>query len=57
MIIMAQIAQEVSFEAGHVLFRVGDPGDALYLILEGKVDIVNENDKPSGQCGASRLFR
>jgi len=45
MIIMAQIAQEVSFEAGHVLFRVGDPGDALYLILEGKVDIVNENDK------------
>ena len=45
MIIMAQIAQELSFEAGHVLFKVGDPGDALYLILEGKVDIVNENDK------------
>jgi hypothetical protein len=45
MIIMAQIAQEVGFEAGHVLFRLGDPGDALYLILEGKVDIVNENDK------------
>ena len=45
MIIMAQIAREVSFEAGHVLFKVGDPGDALYLILEGKVDIVNENDK------------
>ncbi len=45
MIIMAQIAQEVSFEAGHVLFKIGDPGDALYLILEGQVDIVNENDK------------
>jgi len=44
MIIMAQIAREVGFEAGHVLFRVGDPGDALYLILEGKVDIVNENN-------------
>ncbi len=45
MIIVAQIAQEVSFEAGQVLFRVGDPGDALYLVLEGRVDIVNENDK------------
>ena len=45
MIIMAQIAQEVSFEAGHVLFKIGDPGDALYLMLEGKVDILNENDK------------
>ena len=43
MIIMAQIAREVGFEAGHVLFRAGDPGDALYLLLEGKVDIVNEN--------------
>ena len=45
MIIMAQIAKEVSFEEGHILFKVGDPGDALYLMLEGKVDILNENEK------------
>lgn len=56
MIIMAQIAQEVSFEAGHVLFRVGDPGDALYLILEGKVDIVNENDKLLVSVGPPGCF-
>ena len=45
MIIMAQIAQEVSFEDGHVLFKYGDIGDALYLLLEGQVNIVNENNK------------
>ena len=56
MIIMAQIAQEVSFEAGHVLFRVGDPGDALYLILEGMVDIVNENDKLLVSVGPPGCF-
>jgi CRP-like cAMP-binding protein len=56
MIIMAQIAQEVSFEAGHVLFRVGDPGDALYLILEGKVDIVNENEKLLVSVGPPGCF-
>jgi hypothetical protein len=56
MIITAQIAQEVSFEAGHVLFRVGDPGDALYLILEGKVDIVNENDRLLVTIGPPECF-
>ena len=56
MIIMAQIAQEVSFEAGHILFKVGDPGDALYLILEGKVDIVNENGKLLVSIGPPDCF-
>ena len=56
MIIMAQIAQEVSFEAGHVLFKIGDPGDALYLILEGRVDIVNENEKLLVSVGPPDCF-
>ena len=42
MVIIAQITREVRFEAGHVLFKRGDLGDALYLILEGEVHIVNE---------------
>ena len=45
MIIMAGISQEIRFEAGQVLFKVGDPGDALYLILEGRVNIVNEREQ------------
>ncbi|EFK08011.1 cyclic nucleotide-binding domain protein [delta proteobacterium NaphS2] len=56
MIILAQIAREVSFEAGHVLFKVGDPGDALYLVLEGKVDIVNENEKLMVSVGPPGCF-
>ena len=45
MIIIAGITQEIGFEAGQVLFKVGDPGDALYLILEGRVNIVNEREQ------------
>ncbi len=56
MIIMAQIAREVSFEAGHVLFKVGDLGDALYLILEGQVDIINENGKLLVSVGPPDCF-
>jgi signal transduction histidine kinase len=32
-------AQKLSFPAGHVIFREGDPGDALYIIEEGRVEI------------------
>ncbi|OEU44268.1 MAG: hypothetical protein BBJ60_09235 [Desulfobacterales bacterium S7086C20] len=43
MMMLAQITQDVKFEAGHVLFEIGDPGDALYIILEGRINIVNES--------------
>ena len=43
--IIAQISKEVEFEVGHVLFRAGAPGDALYIILEGRVDIVDESGR------------
>ncbi|MCP4664885.1 MAG: cyclic nucleotide-binding domain-containing protein [Deltaproteobacteria bacterium] len=45
MMMLAQITKEVKFEAGHALFEIGDPGDALYIILEGRVDIVNERER------------
>lgn len=32
-------AVKVTYEAGQVVVREGDPGDALYLIREGKVDV------------------
>jgi len=56
MIIIAEITQEIRFEAGQVLFRVGDPGDALYSILEGKVDIVNEREQLIVSLGPPRCF-
>jgi len=56
MVIIAEITQEITFEAGQVLFKVGDPGDALYLILEGRVDIVNEREQLLVSLGPPRCF-
>lgn len=39
---VASIATEEHHPKGTVLFRVGDPGDALYLILAGRVRISRE---------------
>ena len=36
---VAQILAPVSFPAGHVIFRKGDPGDELFVIVRGKVAI------------------
>ena len=36
---IAAIAAEESHALGTILFRAGDPGDKLYLILEGKIRI------------------
>jgi CRP-like cAMP-binding protein len=30
----------VAFPAGHVIFRAGDEGTAMYIVVEGQVDIV-----------------
>lgn len=39
---IASLASEVSYRLGDVIFREGDGGGALYLILEGKVRISRE---------------
>ncbi|MCH2109126.1 MAG: cyclic nucleotide-binding domain-containing protein [Polyangiaceae bacterium] len=40
--LVARIANEEEFKLGTKIFRHGDPGDKLYLILEGKVRISRE---------------
>ena len=37
---ISQIANEVFYPAGSMLFEEGDEGDSLYLIVEGKVSII-----------------
>lgn len=37
--VLAQNVEEVSFAAGQTLFNAGDPGDALYVISAGEVEI------------------
>ena len=41
---LAAQMEVVRHPAGHVLFRVGDPGDALYLIRSGEVEVFVKND-------------
>lgn len=47
------IAEEVSFQAGDVVIREGDTGDALYLIVEGTIGI-SAGGVPTGKRLGSR---
>ncbi len=47
------IADEVSFQAGDVVIREGDTGDALYLIVEGSIGI-SAGGVPTGKRLGSR---
>lgn len=37
---VASLADTVHLEAGEVLFRQGDPGDAFYMVVTGEVEVV-----------------
>jgi CRP-like cAMP-binding protein len=57
-VIIADILQELEFQEGHIIFREGDPGDKMYIIVSGQVIIQKgEGDKVemtvtlgSGEC-------
>lgn len=36
---IAQITDEVQYEEGDEIFHEGDPGDSLYLVIEGRVRV------------------
>ena len=40
--LLAFASDRVSYRPGEILFRQGDPGDAAYVILEGRADILAE---------------
>jgi CRP-like cAMP-binding protein len=43
---IAEVSEEVSFHAGEAIVRQGEPGDGLYVIVDGGVSIIVEG---SGQ--------
>ncbi|MBN1922328.1 MAG: cyclic nucleotide-binding domain-containing protein [Anaerolineae bacterium] len=47
--LVLMVCEEVTYPAGGVIFRQGDPGDALYIIAAGAVDIVLEPQKTDDQ--------
>ena len=51
--LLAFASDRVSYRAGETLFRQGDAGDAAYVILEGRADILAEAE--TGQIKVAEL--
>jgi CRP-like cAMP-binding protein len=51
--LLAFTSDRVSYRPGEVLFHQGDPGDAAYVILAGKADVLTE--APGGQIKVAEL--
>jgi CRP/FNR family cyclic AMP-dependent transcriptional regulator len=52
---VAALAEEVHFAPGETIFRAGEPVDAIYLVLKGRV-LVEENGKALRQVGEKHAF-
>ena len=52
---LAEISNAASYAEGHVVFRKGDPGDVLCVMVSGKVEIRNEGRVIATQ-GANDFF-
>jgi CRP-like cAMP-binding protein len=53
--LLAFASERMSFQAGDELFHQGDPADAAYIIIDGKVDVTI--DIPSGRLSVAKLGR
>lgn len=42
LLLIAVIAQEVYFEADAVIYQAGKPSDALYLVIDGEIQLENK---------------
>lgn len=49
--LLAELCQSVVFDPGQVVFREQDPGDCLYIIEEGEVEILYETEE--GAAGSA----
>jgi CRP/FNR family transcriptional regulator, cyclic AMP receptor protein len=52
---IAQITDEVEFQPEQLIFKEGDQGDAMYLIVDGKVK-VHSGAKVFAQLGQKQTF-
>ena len=51
---VARIVEEVDLAAGETLFREGDPGDCLYIVVEGELR-VSSRDQTLVLLGPSKI--
>ncbi len=52
---IAQITDEVEFDAQQLIFKEGDQGDAMYLITDGKVK-VHSGERVFAELGQKQCF-
>jgi CRP-like cAMP-binding protein len=53
--VLAAVCEEQTFEEEQVIFEEGDPGDALYVIVQGKVAIERESERKGSVARLSTL--
>jgi signal transduction histidine kinase len=57
---LAQAAVELSFPAGAVICREGEDGDAVYVVIQGWVEVVKQldegNHRPLHRAGSGEIF-
>lgn len=47
--LVLMVCEEVTYPPGGIIFRQADPGDALFIVASGTVDIILEPEKPGEQ--------
>ena len=40
--LLAELCQEAAFTAGETIFRVDEPGDCLYIVKDGEVEVLHD---------------
>ncbi len=41
--LLAELCQEVAVANGEIIFREDEPGDSLYIVLQGEVEVLRES--------------
>jgi CRP-like cAMP-binding protein len=55
---IAAVAQEHAYAAGQIIVTQGTPGQAFYMVLSGRVEILRDNSSTSsGRCPCSIRLR
>ena len=52
---VADIVQRVDFEQGEVVFEQGQPGNHVYLVIEGEVEVLHDGERVA-KLGAKECF-
>lgn len=52
---LALVTDEIHREGGHVIIREGEAGESLYLLVDGRVQVL-KGDRPVAELGEREVF-